>query len=220
MKKLLLSLLCLGMLLGCSNNSNEKKQEEKPQEESKTTEQDQTTQYQDELEKYKNYKSGTYQVGKDIDAGEYCLFSNSIDDLSNSYEVRKNEFSDGDDYIYSESNFSNSYITLKKGDYIEIDGATMFNVNDMPAINTDFPYVTIKVGKDIEPGNYIIKPLKEEDYVFLGGGVYFKIMNPFGENGDRNDIVTNGLDFTVDKKVKLKNNQYLMIQNCTFEKVK
>lgn len=216
MKKILCALLCLGMMLGCTHNNNEKQTVQKSEE---TVEEKKLREYKEVLEKHKNYKNGTYQVGKDFDAGEYCLFSNNLDNISNSYEVRKNEYSNGDDYIYSDQNFLNSYIHLKKGEYIEIDGATMFSINDMPEVHKNFPYAVIKVGKDIESGNYIIKPLNEDEHV-INGGTYYAIMDPIGEYGDRNDIAKNDLDFTTDKKVKLKKNQYLKIQNCTFEKAK
>lgn len=216
MKKLLCSMLCLGVMFGCSNSDNKKETIQKDQE---TTEQKVVREYKEKLESHKNYKSGTYQVGKDFEAGEYCLFSNSADNINDSYEVRKNEFSDGDDTIYTDEYFLNSYVNLKKGEYIEIDNATLFSVSDMPDVHINVAYGMLKVGKDIDPGNYLIKPLKPEERV-NDSDVYFEVLTPYGEYGDRNDIVMNELDFTTNKKIKLKKGQYLRIINCTYEKSK
>lgn len=216
MKKILCALLCLGMIFGCSSSDNKK---EAPQKNQETAEQKGLREYKEKLENHKNYKNGTYQVGKDFEAGEYCLFSNSADSINNSYVVRKNEFSDGNDIIYSDEYFLNSYINLKNGEYIEIDNATLFSVTDMPDVHINVAYGMLKVGKDIDSGNYLIKPLKQEERV-NNGSVYFEVLTPFGEFGDRNDIIMNELDFATDKKIKLKNGQYLRIENCTYEKAK
>lgn len=207
MKKILCALLCLGMLFGCSSNTNDESSNNNNEEE---TTKSYSEQYQDVLNKHKYYKSGTYAVGKDIKAGEYCLFDIEYGSLDNEFTVRKNEYSEGDDSLAFDCNFMNCYITLKDGDYIEFENAVLFSIDDMPGILETNTYCMFKVGKDIEEGNYIIKPTDESNY--------YAIYNPFGYDDRRNDLVTNDLDFTNEKKIKIKEGQYLKVENCSLEK--
>ena len=212
MKKILCMFLCLGMLLGCSSKQTENTKIQETEIEKEIKE------YKEILDQYSGYESGTYEVGKDIDAGEYCLFADRLDFKSNSYTVRDTEYDEGQDTLAYKTDFFNSYITLKEGDFIEFESAKLFKSSSMPEVFIDYPYIVAKVGKDIEAGNYIIKPLPEEEWV-TNTGVYFSVYNPVSTKYNRNEIVINDIDFTGNKKIKLKDGQYLEVENCTFEKV-
>lgn len=199
MKKILLSLLCIGMLVGCSSKNDE------------TANIQPKDEYQQILNEHKHYKAGLYQVGKDFKAGEYCLFDDNLEDNNVAqFSLRKEEYSDGES-ILDDGLFVNHYILLKEGEYIEFENAVLFDTKDMPGIMKDNTYCMFKVGKDIEAGNYIAKPIGESSCI--------TIYLPESENKKyRQDLVDIEVDFTNEKKIKLKNGQYVDVENCSLMK--
>lgn len=171
--------------------------------------------YKEEYEKsdynaknFKGYDSGLYEVGKDINAGEYMLLANE-DAQSTSVEVRTNEYSNGDDSIYTDFNFRNNYIKVTDGMFIETDGVTMYKLPDAPKIEQHYAYMVLKVGRDIEPGNYTIVPNSDSNY--------FSIETRDMDYGYMGDIINNDIDFTTNRKVQLSEGQYLVLEYATVE---
>ncbi|MFR7590267.1 MAG: hypothetical protein ACLUVC_02395 [Longibaculum sp.] len=207
MKKLLCAMLCLGMMLGCSNKTDDSTEQKEEKEEVK--EKTDQEKYQDVLNKYKHKESGTYQVGKDIEAGNYVLFADTLGQLNSEFSVRKTEFDEGEVEIW-ETGFINYYIKLLKGDFIELDHCYLYNIEEAPTPYLDNVAGSFKVGRDIEAGNYIVKP--------AGENTYFSVYEELSSDKERNTVITNGIDFSTNKKVKLKKGQCILTQNCTLEK--
>lgn len=193
MRKVICILLIGICLFGCSDSNVKNKDIE-----NNSTVQNEEIEYEEELNKYKSYQSGTYEVGKDIDAGEYCLFVKKLSNMNDSFSVRREEYVTGEDSIISEYNFLNYYITLKEGEYIEFDGALLFSVKDMPVLDKNLIFGMLKVRKDIEEGKYKVIPIEESKRAY-DGSVHYRVMEPI--NGEeRNEIITIAIDFTIDKK--------------------
>lgn len=211
LKVLLIVMLCFSVVgCGSSDSSKSSTTDKKVKE---TEEERIAREYSENLASHKGYEAGVYGAGKDIKAGEYCLFANDLDDISNGYEVRKTEYDEGEDVLLDAFDFYTSYVNLKKGDFIEFEGAILYSVKDMPEIYKELPYVMLKVGKDIKAGNYLITP--------VDAGAYYEVTSPVTDAwGDRVTIISNAFDFKNTKKVKLKKGQYLSLENCTYKKEK
>ncbi len=160
---------------------------------------------------YKSYPSGTYEVGSDIETGEYLiLYDNGNQNAS--IEVRKNEYSDGDDSLYFNEGFYNDYIKIYDGQFVEIDGALLFKLPEAPKFSQNYDNITLKVGRELEPGNYLVEPLDPNS------SVYFEVSTrELNEFDSLSELITNDIDFSTGKKIQLKEGQYINLINaiCT-----
>lgn len=160
-------------------------------------------------------KSGVYEVGKDLPAGEYIAFQDSDDSVA-SLELRKTEYKTGsEDEIISYHFFNNVYITVKEGQFIEFESCNLYPVEDAPTINeTDAKErsIMLKVGKDIAPGNYIIYSNENSalSYSFFQVTILRDIDN-------YQKIVMNGSGFQGEQKVQLQEGQYLELEWCSIK---
>lgn len=162
----------------------------------------------DELKNHKHYKAGTYEVGKDINEGEYLIIASdkvseaSVELASTSYDSSDTEI------YYSEYTFKSCYVTVKNGQYLKVKKANIFSIDDRPTLNLNNNGV-YKVGVDLEPGIYNIHPRSESSY--------YEIMIRNEENDY--DIGANDYGFTDDIQIKVKDGEYLKLTDVVISKV-
>lgn len=160
---------------------------------------------------HKGYEAGTYAIGKDLDPGEYLvLMNNGVN--TTSVEIRKNEYTNGDDHLYDNDNFYNDYIIVYDGQFVETDGVTLYKISDSPKVPSNYNIITLKVGRDIEAGNYIITPTDPSVSYYE---VTTKDINEYGTLGE---LITNDLNFSSPKKVTLSDGQYIKLSYATIDK--
>ncbi len=153
-----------------------------------------------ESEEY--YSEGQYKVGDDLPAGEYVLLNNS----SRSGYFCVSSDANGDDILFNDNFDYNSIITVKKGEYVELNrceavpSAVFYTSEKIPA---DEPGSMLKVGVDIAPGEY--KLIAESD----SSGYY--CVYP---DSRHQKIITND-NFKNSARVKVKKGQYLVLNRCT-----
>jgi hypothetical protein len=150
-------------------------------------------------------KAGMYKVGTDIPEGEYIIFSNS--GTLSYYQLTKDS-SGSLDSIISNDNFAGTrYITVSKGQYIELKDASMIPVDKAPVLGpTDGKYNEgmYKVGRDIKAGEYKVIPMK-------AGGAYVEVAKD--SKGTVDSIEYND-NFTAEKYVTIKDGQYIKLVGC------
>lgn len=138
---------------------------------------------------------GTYRVGVDIAPGEYVLFPDGLGYFEVNADTNGNDTISNDNFSYPR------YITVNSGVFITISDAKMYPIAKAPAIT--FPsdkYVGyLKVGRDIEPGTYLVKT--------YGGEGYYEICDEYDEIFDNNF-------FKNQTYITIKEGQYLMLSKC------
>ncbi|WP_238899385.1 hypothetical protein [Clostridium sp. YIM B02500] len=86
----------------------------------------------DEIKSDGAIKQGTYKVGTDIQASEYLVISNG----RGYYSCSKNSTGEPGSIIFNENltDGSNSYVTLKDGDYFKLTNAVMYPIDKAPSV--------------------------------------------------------------------------------------
>jgi hypothetical protein len=156
-------------------------------------------------EKITTYSAGTYKVGIDIPAGEYCIYCTSS--ISGYYSV--NADSKGDSIIGNDNFDYNAFVTVSDGQYLELSRATAVPVSAIDGVSYKIDTSktgTFRVGIDIPAGEYkLINDSK------LSG--YYCVYN--NSNPDA-DIVTND-NFEGQTYITVSDGQYLLLSRCKIE---
>ncbi len=114
------------------------------------------------------FESGEYEVGVDIPAGKYLVFS---DDHSGYGDFCFGVYSQSDFSEESELSFEwyqgNAYVVLQEGTFIHFSHSCMYNVDNADISLKDLPGVNrfggmYEVGKDIEPGRYKLEKTENQ----------------------------------------------------------
>lgn len=148
---------------------------------------------------YKKYYDGTYKVGKDIPAGEYILFSTK--NSAPGYFAAKTSSSDSLDNIITNGLFGyNSMVTVKSGEYLELQRCYAVSIDDNPAVNTKGEG-TFKIGVHLAAGEY--KIASDTD-------TYAYVAVLADTQGGLGSIITND-NFLGNKYVTVEDGQYLVI---------
>lgn len=146
--------------------------------------------------------SGEYKVGDDIPAGEYYVKCNSY----NLYiEVSSDSSGDLDSIIYNLNTAGGAYITVKDGEYLEIDGGDLYELDDAPEIGPEDGYYQegmYKVGEDIPAGEYEVESSGDLAYIEVDSDSRHQI----------DSIITND-NFENNKYVTLEDGQYIILNN-------
>lgn len=149
-------------------------------------------------------KSGMHKVGKDIEAGEYILFSTSK--LPAYYQVTIDS-SGSLDSIISNDNFNGTrYVTVADDQYIELKSAKMMPVDSAPVLEDDngkYLEGMYKVGRDIPAGEYKAVP----------DGIHSYVEVSKDSLGTLDSILTND-NFSDEKYVTINSDQYIKIVGC------
>lgn len=145
---------------------------------------------------------GTYEVGDDLDAGEYYVKCNTY----NLYiEVSSDDSGDLDSVIYNLNTHGGVYITVEDGEFLKIQGGDLYELKDSPnrgAEDGHYKDGMYKVGDDIPAGDYKVKSTEEQGYIEITKNSRHQI----------EDIVTND-NFKTTEDVTLKDGQYIFLRN-------
>ncbi|QAT49278.1 hypothetical protein EQM14_05505 [Caproiciproducens sp. NJN-50] len=154
----------------------------------------------------KKYPEGMYKVGSDIPAGEYVMISNSKSIDFGYFQVAKDS-SGTLDSIVANDNFENrSIITVSDGEYITVQYADIYAINDAPAISQTAGKISsgmYKVGKDLKAGEYKVHATDSSAYVEVSSDSSHLLTS----------IISND-NFSGDKYISVENGQYIKIQNA------
>ena len=141
---------------------------------------------------------GQYKVGDDIPAGEYYVKCNSY----NLYiEVASDSSGSLDSIIYNLNTEGGVYITVEDGEYLEISGGDLYELDKAPDRGPEDGYYKegmYKVGEDIPAGE------STEDMA------YIEVTTTSRHQIE--DIVTND-NFENNKFITLEDGQYLILSN-------
>lgn len=142
-----------------------------------------------DLSKQRSFNSGTYRVGKDLNAGDYVLLSNRTGSI---------QWLNGDNIIKPFN--KNLYVSLKQNDTINVKNATLLEVSsETGMVNGLTTNGMLKVGTDILPGKYHLKATNAENIAKI-------YQEPFNSNTSVTESVSSG-------EVMLKTNDYIYVMN-------
>ncbi len=118
---------------------------------------------------------GVYLVGEDIPAGEYILYPNvkkSDGEVTPVLEVRKTKeaAADSKDFLYRREFYMRQYVNLNDGEYIAFEHALLYlpeKVRLKPLGKEGYAAAQLKVGEDIEAGEYVIVGENKKLYYFI-----------------------------------------------------
>lgn len=149
---------------------------------------------------------GTYQVGSDIEAGEYLVFSDGITLL----ESTKDQSGNPDSLVFNIAldGRSHTYITLLEGEYFKLQGGEMYPISSAPDLkpsNGVYKDGQYKIGKDLPAGTYT---LLVEDQSDIG---FYEI-----SKNSRQDMLDMLVSDVVESEtsISVSNGQYLTIRNA------
>lgn len=152
---------------------------------------------------------GTYQIGKDLKAGEYIVFAGEMAILEN----RSDLTNDFDSVIFNIAldNYSHAYVTLQNGEYFKLEGGEMYPAASAPSVKpADGVYKAgqYKIGADLPAGTYKVTVDDANDI-----GFYEINQNSRQSMFDivEEDVVESAVTITV------SNGQYVTLRNAKIE---
>ena len=146
---------------------------------------------------------GTYEAGKDIEAGTYCILGKEF-----LFTVAKNKQGDKDHLVASGTNFNREYIRVDKGLFLSFNSGILLREKDAPEVpdGTEIlPPGTYSLGVDLLQGNYTLHPLNEF------GGYYALLADVTHQN--IKEIFKNE-NFNEDIDIRVPNIGYLTLSDC------
>ncbi len=117
------------------------------------------------------YKPGTYEVGKDMPAGEYVVFANP-DAIGYLYKYAKDgtiTARSGKRYLYSNYFSYNDVITLSDKNYLDLSNAYAVPSEDVEALDLS-KNGTFRAGKDISTGHMTFIRSAQTPIAFVDAG--------------------------------------------------
>lgn len=155
------------------------------------------------------YKSGFYEVGKDLPAGEYLVLRDKLNkEVETSVAVTKD--SKKEDEIFDESVMGNIYVTLENGQYIEVKNGDIYPVDKAPSNtpeNKVYKDGMYKVGKDIKAGTYDVKAIKDN-------GSDDGSIEITKDSSHSDKSVISKKEFKDTEKVTLKDGEYIILDDA------
>lgn len=157
-------------------------------------------------------ESGTYKVGKDVDAGEYVLYGLYSTAGAKVFDSLEQE----DSAEYLSGLFLD--LELKDGQYIDIQSGILLPKKTFDLDNPT-QYGIYQVGKDIDAGEYKICSISNEyntSYMNVTGnlGAYEIADNVLGGNVQKSENL-----YAKQMYITLKNGQYLRLVDAALYKV-
>lgn len=152
---------------------------------------------------------GTYQVGTDIDPGEYLVFSNGITLLENT----KDQSGNPDSIVFNVAldGRSHTYVTLREGEYFTLKGGEMYPAASAPSIKPEngiYKDGQYKVGTDLPAGSYTLLVDDQSDIGF------YEISK--NSRQDMMDLLVSDV-VEGETSINITNGQYLTIRNAYLE---
>lgn len=151
----------------------------------------------------KAWLPGTYEAGKDIEAGTYCILGKEF-----LFTVAKNKEGDKEHLVASGTNFNREYIRVDKGLFLSFNSGILLREKDAPEVpdGTEIlPPGTYSLGVDLLQGNYTLHPLNEF------GGYYALLADVTHQN--IKEIFKNE-NFNEDIEIRVPNIGYLTLSDC------
>lgn len=146
--------------------------------------------------------SGHYKVGQDIPAGEYYIKCTG----SNLYVEIASDSSGSLDSIISNLNTNGGvYVTVKEGEYLNVNGGNIYEINKSPnkgAENGYYKEGMYKVGQDIPAGEYNVEATSGLAYIEVDSDSRHTIES----------IISND-NFENNKIISVSDGQYLLLNN-------
>lgn len=161
-----------------------------------------------------------YEVGKDIDAGEYVLVGNktyTIGDISDEnygyYAIctKKECNVDNGDVEVNDNVLGKAYVVVENGQYLKTNSMKLYKVSEYEtsvensiSYNYNFGFSSYyKVGKDLSAGTY----------TFTGDNFYYAVCSKPSCEALKGEVVTNEYSNTVNgsSTITVSNGQYLIV---------
>ena len=149
------------------------------------------------------YSAGTYKIGTDMPAGEYVLF---VDGFSGYFSINKNSDGDLDNIIANDNFITNTIITVKKGQYLQLNGAYAVPIKQAKELDTTKEGM-FKVGTHLKAGEYKI----EVDKNSTAGYGYVEVST---DSTHTLDSVKTNDNFQGTKYITVKKGQYLKLSGA------
>lgn len=145
-----------------------------------------------------SYDAGTYEVGKDIPAGEYVIISEFA------YFERSKDLEDEIDSIIVNGFVVNrTIITISKGEYFEFTEGIAYPIAKAPKVTVTsdkLPEGMYKIGLDLPAGKYKVVATDDDCYVEIAKDSTHSMYS----------VVANSI-FDGEKHVTVKDGQYLTV---------
>jgi len=158
-------------------------------------------------DKITKFKSSSYKVGTDMPAGEYKLFS---DDIMSYFEISKDSSGSFDSIVANDNFFNFSYISVKDGQYVKLQGCYAVPIAEAPVYSQDeTKYIPgkYKVGFDIPAGEYKV--------IADGAMAYIEVSKNSSATLDA--VISNDV-FEGNKYITVSDGQYIKLQDAYIEK--
>lgn len=149
------------------------------------------------------YDEGQYKVGTDIPEGEYLVLS--ISTLGGYFCVSSD--ANQDDIIFNDNFDTNSTIMVYDNEYLELSGSVAIPLDEFYSKHTirlSNTGVMLRVGYDIEPGEYKLIATDDSGYYCIY------------DNTRQDDIIAND-NFDNSSYVEVREGQYLILSRCVIE---
>ena len=144
------------------------------------------------------FSSGQYKVGTDIPSGEYMVIANGKGYFCVSSD------SNGNDIIFNDNFETNSIITIKDGEYLNLSRCTAYPFDaycELNTIDTTKPGTMLKIGVNLDAGEYKLSADDRGYYCIF--------------DSSRHDNIIANDNFTGQAYVTVKDGQYLVLSRCT-----
>ncbi len=145
------------------------------------------------------YYSGQYKVGADIPSGEYIVLSTSG---AGYFAVTSD--ANGSDIIFNDNFKVNSIITVYDDEYVELSRAFAVSSEEFYSrytIKSDSSGVMLKVGTDIEAGEYKLASESDSGYYCI-------------YSDSRHDDIVSNNNFSGNNYVAVSDGEYLLLSRC------
>lgn len=152
---------------------------------------------------YHKYPAGEYQVGIDIEQGEYVFFATKAHGYFKLLKVADSD--DLDDYVGNDFFSYNSMMAIKDGEYLTLKDCYAVPIEEVETLPIE-KATMFKVGFQIPAGDYKLVVDKDEDR---------KYYTVYGDS--RHSVFVTAGDPQKDSYISVKDGQYLQLGGCHIE---
>ena len=148
------------------------------------------------------YRPGIYQIGTDLPAGEYVIFT-LTNGIKGSYSILSDTSDDAQ--VLDHASFPyNSIVTLSEGQVLKLTRCSASPISEVPQIDHFYGNM-YKIGYHIPAGTYRLKRAKN-----VQAGVAFTLAWP----SNTYDSVIDYMEVTDNAVITVHEGQYLQLEDC------